>query len=428
MSLIITGVIDGPLSGGVPKAVELYVTASISDLSNYGIGSANNGATTSVEELTFPAVSAAAGDYIYVASETAGFQSFFGFAPDYTDSATNINGDDVIEVFENGSVIDRYGEFGVDGTGEIWEHTDSWASRNPGTTANPTFNAADWNIAGINALDGETSNATAATPFPIGTFGGTTPTTPTITINEIHADPDATIAGDANGDGTRNSGQDEFIEFVNTGSTAADLGGYTISDGASLRHTIPTGTVIAPGEVLVVFGGGTPTGTFNGATVQTASSGALGLNNGGDTITLADAGGAVVVSETYGSEAGNNQSITRDPSLTGPFVEHLTAAGANGAIFSPGELLDGTVTPATPVKIHEIQGAVGTANLDQVTVDDISPLVGSNVIIEAIVTADFQDGLFGSMGLCRKTSVRPGYPPPMCRLSPAATCSRRLRL
>ena len=31
VALIITGVIDGPLSGGVPKAVELYALSDISD-------------------------------------------------------------------------------------------------------------------------------------------------------------------------------------------------------------------------------------------------------------------------------------------------------------------------------------------------------------------------------------------------------------
>eukprot|EP00984_Skeletonema_dohrnii_P010390 scaffold4046_cov78-Skeletonema_dohrnii-CCMP3373.AAC.1 len=41
--LIITGVIDGPRSGGLPKAVELYATSDIPDLSSYGVGFANNG-------------------------------------------------------------------------------------------------------------------------------------------------------------------------------------------------------------------------------------------------------------------------------------------------------------------------------------------------------------------------------------------------
>jgi hypothetical protein len=42
--LIITGVIDGPLTGGVPKAIELYAINTIADLSIYGLESANNGA------------------------------------------------------------------------------------------------------------------------------------------------------------------------------------------------------------------------------------------------------------------------------------------------------------------------------------------------------------------------------------------------
>ena len=37
MSLIITGVLDGPLTGGLPKAVEIFVAADIADLSIYGI-------------------------------------------------------------------------------------------------------------------------------------------------------------------------------------------------------------------------------------------------------------------------------------------------------------------------------------------------------------------------------------------------------
>ena len=41
--LVISGVIDGPLTGGIPKAVELYVVNDIADLSVYGIGTANNG-------------------------------------------------------------------------------------------------------------------------------------------------------------------------------------------------------------------------------------------------------------------------------------------------------------------------------------------------------------------------------------------------
>ena len=65
MSLVITGVYDGPLTGGVPKGIELYVRADIADLSVFGVGGANNGGGTDGEEFTFPAVAIAAGTYLY---------------------------------------------------------------------------------------------------------------------------------------------------------------------------------------------------------------------------------------------------------------------------------------------------------------------------------------------------------------------------
>ena len=169
--LIITGVIDGPLTGGLPKAVELYVSADIADMSIYGLGSANNGGGSNGEEFTFPADSYTAGDFVYVASEATEFQNWFGFAPDYTDSAANVNGDDAIELFQNSSVIDVFGDINQDGTGEPWEYMDGWAYRNDTTGPDgSTFVLSSWSFSGPDALDGETSNATATTPFPTGTY------------------------------------------------------------------------------------------------------------------------------------------------------------------------------------------------------------------------------------------------------------------
>ncbi|MGB5188370.1 MAG: hypothetical protein WBO84_14715, partial [Acidimicrobiia bacterium] len=174
--LVISGVVDGPLSGGVPKAVEFYVTADIADLSIYGFGSANNGGGSDGEEFTFPAVAATAGEFITVASESTGFTSFFGFAPTYTSSAANINGDDAIELFQSGAVVDVFGDINVDGTGQPWEYTDGWAYRvNETGPDGSTFVLGNWTFSGVGALNGETTNAGAATPFPIGTFGSAPP-------------------------------------------------------------------------------------------------------------------------------------------------------------------------------------------------------------------------------------------------------------
>ena len=52
--------------------------------------------------------------YIYLATEVPQFSAFFGFAPDYTDgSATNINGDDAILLYKNGTLIDIFGRAGA---------------------------------------------------------------------------------------------------------------------------------------------------------------------------------------------------------------------------------------------------------------------------------------------------------------------------
>jgi hypothetical protein len=120
--LIVTAVFDATLSGGTPKGVEIYVINSVPDMSIYGIGSANNGGGTDGEEFTFPVVSAAAGDFIYVSSDSSQFNVFFGFDSDYVSSALAINGDDAIELFQGGLVVDLYGDIAVDGNGEVWEY------------------------------------------------------------------------------------------------------------------------------------------------------------------------------------------------------------------------------------------------------------------------------------------------------------------
>jgi hypothetical protein len=161
-------------------------------------------------------------------------------------------------------------------------------------------------------------------------------------INEYLADPPDGPAGDANGDGTRNSADDEFIELVNDGTLPLSIGGYTISDADRVRFTIPSGKVIPPGEAAVIFGGGQPTGAFG----NTAANGliftaALSLNNTGDSIVVKDSSGALVASVQFGSAEGNgNQSITRTPDIIGTFGPHSAAPGTIG-LFSPGTRLSG---------------------------------------------------------------------------------------
>lgn len=161
-------------------------------------------------------------------------------------------------------------------------------------------------------------------------------------INEVNYDPADGIAGDANGDGTRDPLQDEFVELFNS-NPSINISGYTLSDAASVRHTFPAGTIIPQNGVVVVFGGGTPTGSFGGSLVQTASAGQLNLNNAGDVLTLRDAAGNTVATFDVTPFSDNpNESLTRNPDITGDFVQHSTIQIANGALFSPGRKVNGS--------------------------------------------------------------------------------------
>tara|TARA_A200000159_G_scaffold37326_1_gene33580 strand:- start:137 stop:1102 length:966 start_codon:yes stop_codon:yes gene_type:complete len=172
---------------------------------------------------------------------------------------------------------------------------------------------------------------------------------PLLIINEVLYDPPSGDAGDANGDGTREAQEDEFIEFVNIGGTL-DLSGYTIHDNAQERHVFPEGTVIPPGGVLVLFGGGSPTGAFGNAIVQTATTGLLNMNNAGDFVTLYNNNGEVVL--TFDIEPLSNnpdESYSRYPDLnTEPdsegnlFYQHASLSESLGTLFSPGTKIDGT--------------------------------------------------------------------------------------
>jgi hypothetical protein len=202
------------------------------------------------------------------------------------------------------------------------------------------------------------------------------PLTVPLIINEFLADPGGSAAGDlegdANGDGIRDSADDEFVELVNNGVTPLAVGLFTISDASQVRFTIPAGTVIPAGESAVVFGGGTPTGAFGNATanglVFIASSGGLSLNNGGDTITVRDNLGATLNSVTFGSsEGGANQSITRSPDITGTFTAHSASVGSGGAFFSPGARVNGAPFTTTDPVIASISPAGAVAGGGDVT-------------------------------------------------------------
>jgi hypothetical protein len=181
--------------------------------------------------------------------------------------------------------------------------------------------------------------------LPIGLTCEETPapeTKPVVMINEILADPASGLPGDANGDGTRDSSADEFIELVSLSGQPVDLAGWSLSDGTGSRFVFTAGTNLLPGRAMVVFGGGkagkvTDLPAKTGALMALAAG--LGLGNGGDSVTLRRPDGTVSDTVTYGADGGKDRSLVRqkDADLKASFVLH-----PGDRLFSPGTKSDGT--------------------------------------------------------------------------------------
>lgn len=176
-ALVISGVFDAQPGGAGAKGFELKAVANIPDISIFGVSSVNNGGGTGGIEFTFPSMPLMMGECLYVADDSTKFADFFGFNADFIEGAANINGDDAIELYENGMVIDVFGDVDVDGTGTPWEYLDGWVYRKDGTGPDgDVFVENNWNYSGVDALDGFATNAEADVPFPTCTYSAMAPT------------------------------------------------------------------------------------------------------------------------------------------------------------------------------------------------------------------------------------------------------------
>lgn len=167
-------------------------------------------------------------------------------------------------------------------------------------------------------------------------------------INEVLYDPSNTaLEGDANGDGVYDQTQDEFIEFINTGTADLNVSKYQIFDkviatGLKTRRHVMGNFNIPSNGAIVIFGGGTAVGSFGGAiTVIDSGTAGLSLGNSGEIIILEDSLGNVLDSINTDALSNNpDESYTRNPDITGDFVQH--ASVTPGKLFSPGTRIDGS--------------------------------------------------------------------------------------
>ncbi len=164
-NLYIGGAIDGPLSGGTPKALQLCASGPVPDLSIYSVDGVYNEFGVNGLEYTFPPDALNAGDCVWITTSPISFNNFFGFPACYESIEVSNNGDDAFLLYCNGITVDALGDPNIDGTGQTWEYLDGWIAAND-AMPNPVFDDTEWTYSGINALDNEMTNATAVTPYP----------------------------------------------------------------------------------------------------------------------------------------------------------------------------------------------------------------------------------------------------------------------
>ena len=163
-AMILQGIIDFTVPEGQSngKAIHLYVNDDIEDLSQYGLGSANNGSGTDGEEWSFPAGSSAiSGQHILIARSQEAMDNYMNATEifdqlfiDEGGSAIQQNGDDAIELFFLGGVVETFGD--ANDSSATPNYMDAWAYKING----------EWTFAAQNCTDGSTTSCESNCPYP----------------------------------------------------------------------------------------------------------------------------------------------------------------------------------------------------------------------------------------------------------------------
>lgn len=171
VDLELVGVIDFtvPEGGASGKAIHVVATADISDLSEYGVGVANNGGGTDGEEYTFPAQSVSNGDHILIPRDEVAMENYL------TTPGLNLfdlvleanlatgNGNDAVELFKNGAVVETFGDIN-DGNAAAagWDYGDAWAYKDSPGAVWPN----GWIYGPTDCTDGSTTTFDSPCVYP----------------------------------------------------------------------------------------------------------------------------------------------------------------------------------------------------------------------------------------------------------------------
>ncbi|WP_159092190.1 T9SS type A sorting domain-containing protein [Aquimarina sp. Aq107] len=198
---IITAIVDGDCSGGLPKLLEIYADGTV-DFSLYSLENQTNAATAWGNTQDLSALGTVTDGFVYISTSgsidgTNGNPSYLGtefpslnLSTVLASNTMNLNGDDRVRIILNssGATVDQYGVDGADGTGATWEYTDSYAKRVDGTGPDAGFTEVNWTIPGVRSLNNLGTCQSGTDTFEtliggIGTYTTTVSTTPSINVS-----------------------------------------------------------------------------------------------------------------------------------------------------------------------------------------------------------------------------------------------------
>lgn len=199
-----------------------------------------------------------------------------------------------------------------------------------------------------------------------------------VLINEIHYN------------GLDNSVHSDFVELYNHSTTAANISGWTLSDG--VEYTFPSGTVIPPGGYLVV--------AENPATVQvlwgvtTLGPYAKSLSSDGETLTLKNSGGTVVSEVTYSSGfpwpcAANGDGASME--LVNPALDPKKGSSWRSSVETTTGLTGEIASPGSQNHQFKLNAA---PNIEQVTHAPLQPVANAPITVTASLSD--ADGVTGA--------------------------------
>ena len=246
-NLVLAGVFDiGATEDYENYGVELFAINDIPDLSNYSLGTANNGGGTDGIEIPLPSISLERGDSYFICDSKSRFKRFFGVDADLEHPAMFISGNDAIELFEQGQVIDTYGAIDVNGIGENWEYSDGWAVRNPNTGPDgATFNIDNWTLSGVEQLQG-CVNEECPSPYPFNFYMVSSTTNlyktldfellPTLVQNELFVNINEVLHEDGELGIYNSLGQLLFHSFISRSQLQIEIDLANIENGQYYLH------------------------------------------------------------------------------------------------------------------------------------------------------------------------------------------------